>query len=179
MSEEYSKGEIETVSIDSVHMNKNWSLLAVEIEMHAGDNKIMVPYKIGTGSKGNIMLWHIFKRLFPSVTEAKLKKTIKRHIKLKAYNKIVIAQLGTCAVTINFKDNKKRCDFFVVAGNGQALLGMPDTIPLKIINKNIDSIQTVKEECNPNIGDAKESNTKQGSACGRGELQKQGCRYKN
>ena len=29
-SQEYGKGEIETVSIDSVHMNKNWSLLVVE-----------------------------------------------------------------------------------------------------------------------------------------------------
>ena len=48
-----------------------------------------------------------------------------------------------------------------VARNGQALLGMPDTAVLKIININIDSIQTVKEECNTNIGDAKESNTKQ------------------
>ena len=26
-SQEYSEGEIETVSIDSVHMNKNWSIL--------------------------------------------------------------------------------------------------------------------------------------------------------
>ena len=38
---------------------------------------------------------------------------------------------------------------------------MPDTAPLKVININKDSIQTAKEECNTNIGDAKESNTKQ------------------
>ena len=33
---------------------------------------------------------------------------------MKTYNKTVITQLGTCMVTINFKDIKKRCVFFVV-----------------------------------------------------------------
>ena len=51
--------------------------------MHAGNNEIIVTYKIDTGSKGNIMPWQIFKRLFKNVTKAKLKKTVKRHIKLK------------------------------------------------------------------------------------------------
>ena len=37
-SQEYSKGEIETVSIDSVHMNKSWSLLTAELETCAGNN---------------------------------------------------------------------------------------------------------------------------------------------
>ena len=56
----YSKGEIEMVSIDLVHFNRNWSMLTAELEMHAGNNKITIPYKIGTGSEGNIMPWHIF-----------------------------------------------------------------------------------------------------------------------
>ena len=57
-------------------MNKNQSLLMVELETHAGDNKIIIPYKIDTGSKGNIMLWHIFQRLFKKITEDELKKII-------------------------------------------------------------------------------------------------------
>ena len=89
-AQEYSEGKIETVSIDSVHMNKDQCLLTSELEMHAGDNKIIVPYKIDTGSEGNIMPWHIFKRLFKNITEADIKKTIKRQIKLKTYNKTVI-----------------------------------------------------------------------------------------
>ena len=99
---------------------------------------------------------HILKRLFKNVTEAELKKTIKGHIKLKTHNITVITQLGTCIVTINFKDIKKRCMFFVVPRNGQMLLGMPDTAALQIININIDSIQAAKKECNINIGNAKE-----------------------
>ena len=107
------------------------------------------------------MPWQILKRLFKNVTEAELKKTIKRYIKLKIYNKTLITQLGTCMVTIDFKDNKKRCEFFVVPRNGQALLGMPDTAALQIINLNIDSIQAMKEECNTNIHGDIESNANQ------------------
>ena len=55
MSQEYSKGKIETVSIDSVHMNKHQSMLSAKLEMCTGDNKLKVPYKIDTGSDDNIM----------------------------------------------------------------------------------------------------------------------------
>ena len=74
-SQEHIKDEIETVSFDSVHMNKNQSLLMVELETCADNNKIII-HKIDTGSEGNIMLWHIFKRLFKNVTEAEIKKTV-------------------------------------------------------------------------------------------------------
>ena len=50
---------------------------------------------------------------------------------------------------------------FVVPGNSQALLGMPDTVALKIIKRNIDSFQAVEEVCNTDIGDTGESNTTQ------------------
>ena len=64
-------------------------------------------------------------------------------------------------VTIDFKDNKKRCEFFVVPRYGKVLLGMPETAALQIFNINIDSIQALKEECNTNIHDNKESNVNQ------------------
>ena len=69
-----------------------------------------------------------------------------------------------CAVIINYKDNKKKCEFSVVPGNGRALLGMLDTEALNIINVNIDSIETActqKDNCNTYMSDAKTSNTKQ------------------
>ena len=135
MSQEYSEGEIETVSINSVHMNKNQSMLTAKLEMCTGNNILTVPYKI------DIMPWYIFVKLFPRVTEAKLKKNMKKHIKLKTYNKTVITQLGTCMVIIDCKDNKKKCEFFVVPRNGQVLPGMPDTAAFQIINITIDSIE--------------------------------------
>ena len=139
-------------------------MLAAKLDVHTGNNQVIVLYKIDTGSDSNIMSWYIFKKLFPWVTEAKVMKTIKNHIKLKTYNKIVIAELGMCVVIINYKDNKRKCEFFVVPGNGQVLPNVPDTAALNIINVNIDSIETAcmqKENCNTNMGDAKTSNTKQ------------------
>ena len=112
------------------------------------------------------MPWYIFKKLFPRVTESQLMKTIKNHIKLKTYNKTFITQLRTCMVIITYKNNRKKCEFFVVPGNGQALLGMPDTAVLNIINVNIDSIETEgtqRENCNTNINVAKTSNIMQES----------------
>ena len=73
--------------------------------------------------------------------EEQLKGSIKSNIKLKMYNKTHVTQLGTCTVTIKFKNSKKCCVFFVVPGNGQVLLRMPDIAALKIHNLNIDSIQ--------------------------------------
>ena len=51
--------------------------------------------------------------------------------------------------------------FFVVSGNGQALLGMPDTAALKLINVNVDSIQVEVAECKTNTCNTRESNIKQ------------------
>ena len=83
VSQEYREDEIEMVSISSVYMNKNWLMLTAKLDTHADNNKITIPYKIDTGSEGNIMPWYIFKKLFQRVTEAELTKTIKNHIKLK------------------------------------------------------------------------------------------------
>ena len=60
-------------------------------------------------------------------------------------------QLGMCTVIIKFKNVKKKCVFFVVPGNCQALLGMPDTAALQIINLNIDSIQVELTKHKTNI----------------------------
>ena len=45
-----------------------------------------------------------------------------------------------CTVEVEHKNNCKKCKFYVVPGNGQALLGMPDTDALNIIKINIDLI---------------------------------------
>ena len=82
--------------------------------------------------------------------EEQLKGSIKSNIKLKTYNSTYITQLGTCVVKIKFKNSKKHCVFFVVLGNSQALLGMPDTAALNILNLNIDLIQAEVANCKTN-----------------------------
>ena len=116
--QEIDEGKIETVSIDSVHLNKNQSVITAKLEIQAGRNTIEIPYKIDTGSEGNIMPLIMFKKLFKNTTEEQLQKSIKSHIRLRTYNKTNIAQLGMCVVVIKFKNIKKRCVFFVVPGNG-------------------------------------------------------------
>ena len=96
------------------------------------------------------MLLYLFQKLFANIGKDQLKRLVKGNIKLKMYNGTHIMQLGTCTVKIKFKNITKRCTFFVVPGNGQALLGMPDTTVLNLIKINIDSIQTVAAECKTN-----------------------------
>ena len=86
--QEGSKGAIETVSIDSVHLNKTQSLLTAKLEMQAGGNTIKIPCKIAMGSKGNIMPLFMFKMLFKNISEEQLWKSIKGHIRLRTYNKL-------------------------------------------------------------------------------------------
>ena len=121
-----------------------------KLQMQVGKVWLEVPYKIDTGSEGNTALLYIFQKLFANIGEDQLKRLVKGNIKLKTYNGTHIMQLGMCMVQIKLKNIMKRCTFFVVPGNGQALLGMPDTAPLILINLNIDSIQTLAAECKTN-----------------------------
>ena len=73
-------------------------------------------------------------------------------------------------VVIKFKDIKKRCIFFVVSGNGQAMLGMSGTAALKLISIDIDSIQAEAVECKKH---------RTGNTCSGAKLCKHGCRFKN
>ena len=120
----------------------------------AGQNSITIPYKIDMDSDSNIKPIHIFRKLFPGVTTEQLATTVNKYILLKMYNKTTITQLGTCKVVVEHMNNKKTCQFFVVPGSGQALLSMPDTDVLNIININIDSIDAEvmkRKECHANI----------------------------
>ena len=52
---------------------------------------------------------------------------------LKAYNNSNIEQLGCHSIKLRHKDKIARCRFFVVPGDGQELLGMPDIELLSIL----------------------------------------------
>ena len=67
--------------------------------MTVGQNSIIVPYKIDTGSDGK-------------VTNKQLATTKNKHILLKMYNKTTLTWVGTCIVVIEHKNNKKKCKFF-------------------------------------------------------------------
>ena len=56
--------EIETVSINSIYLNRNRSLITAHLKTQVGKTATEIPYKIDTGSEGNIMPLHIYKTLF-------------------------------------------------------------------------------------------------------------------
>ena len=62
VSQEYTKDDLEMVSINSVCFNKNCSMLTTKLEMCVGNHNMVIPYKVDTGSDGNIMPWYIFKK---------------------------------------------------------------------------------------------------------------------
>ena len=46
----------------------NCSVITANLKTFANKSGIIVPYKVDTGSDGNIMPLHIYKKLFPRVT---------------------------------------------------------------------------------------------------------------
>ena len=123
ITQDNTGGDIEMVSINSVHFNKNCSILTANLKTSVGKNSISVPYKIDMGSDRNIMPLHIFKKLFPGVTNEQIADTINKCILLKKYNKMTITQLGTCKLMIEHKNNRKKCQFFVVPSKWSGVIG--------------------------------------------------------
>ena len=78
MAQDFQDEEIEMVSIDSVHLNRNWSVITAYLDIYAGKNNVEIPYKIDMGSEGNIMPLYIFKKLFKNVMVEQLKKSIRK-----------------------------------------------------------------------------------------------------
>ena len=118
MEPESQEEDTEIVSINSVYVNRKWSSIMAKLQMQVGKVSLEIPYKIDTGSEGNIMSLYIFQKLFANIGKDQLKRLVKGNIKLKMYNNAHIMQLGMCTVQIKFKNIMKRCMFFVVPGNG-------------------------------------------------------------
>ena len=51
---------------------------------------------------------------------------------LKTYNQSDMKQLGVYTVRLRHRDETAKCRFFIVPGNGPALLGIPDIELLSI-----------------------------------------------
>ena len=58
------------------------------------------------------------------------------------YNRPTITQLGMCKVKLQYYNKQKNLQIFVVPGNGQALLVMPEIDILNNITINFNTIVT-------------------------------------
>ena len=63
----------------------------------------------------------------------------------KTYNLSDIEQIGMYTVKLRHKDKSVKCRFFVVPGDGPALLGMPDIALLSILGITCDIISEPHE----------------------------------
>ena len=102
----------------------------------------MVPYKVDMASDENIMPLYIYKNLFPRATIQQLAVTRNTNIKLKTYNQTTITQWGIGSVKSEHNNKHKMFNFFVVPGNEQALLGIPDVKIQNILTINCNTIGT-------------------------------------
>ena len=123
---------------------------------------MMVPYKVDIGCDGNIMPFNIFKKLYPITTDDTLVAT-KDTTTLRTYNSSTITHVGRCSVVIENINKCKKCIFFVVPGDGDALLGMPDIELLNILQINCDTTGTKEEERGMNYNQSKKNAIKVGS----------------
>ena len=73
VAQESQDEQKEIVSIDSVHLNRNQSVIMAYLDTFAGENKVKILYKIDTGSEGNIMPIYIFKKIFKNTMVEQLK----------------------------------------------------------------------------------------------------------
>ena len=69
-----------------------------------------------------------------------LAKTIDLHTKLYAYNNTKIKQLGVCELLVEYKTNRKICEFYVF-DFPTAILGIHDSESLKLITVHFDNIE--------------------------------------
>ena len=68
-----------------------------------------------------------------------LAKTVDPHTKLYAYNNTEIKQPGVCELLVEYKTNRKICEFYIV-DFPTAILGIHDSESLKLITVHFDSI---------------------------------------
>ena len=84
---------IKMVNINLITFNSNHSMIVAKLETSSKQATMMGPYKVDTGSSGNIMTLNIFKTIFPSTTEGTLVATYDTTT-LRTYNSTTITQLG-------------------------------------------------------------------------------------
>ena len=77
--------------------------------------------------------FRVFKSLFLKSTIAKLHTTKHNSAMLQICSQSDLEQLGIYTVRLRHRDKSIKCRFFVVAGDGLALLGMPNIDLLSIL----------------------------------------------
>ena len=136
---------IDTVKINSINFNSKCSVVIANLKTSSRQVRIIVQCKVDTGSDWNILSLHIYKKI---ISYGNKRTTggnrFKRSIQLKAYNRTTITPSGICKVKKEHKH--KICNFFVVTGNRQTVLGMADIKTLDILTIKCNKVDTQKAD---------------------------------
>ena len=102
---------------ESLTFNSIKLVIFTSLDSSTSQKRTKIVYKIDTGCNESLMLFRVFRILFPKSTMAEPNATINRTIVLKTYNQSDIEWLGRCSVKISQNDKcVTGCRFFVVPG---------------------------------------------------------------
>ena len=93
-------------------------------------------YKIDTGCDSNLMPYRMHRILCLCINYKEINKCMHKEIVFWTHNYLCNPQIGICRLTLIDKDIEYQYSFFVVPGNGPALLGMPDCEGLQLLSIN-------------------------------------------
>ena len=88
--------------------------------------------KIDTGSQGNILPLHTYKKIYPK-NEKPLNPT---KTTLTAYNGTQIKQCGSVKMQCQYKDKRTTCEFYVADTNASVIFGLPLCLQLGLVKLN-------------------------------------------
>ena len=143
------KVNINSININSITLNSKCSVITANINAWSSQDKLGVPYKVDSGSDGNIIPLNILKKNYTLGPQKKQLAAMKNEsIKLRTYDSSTIAQLGRCTVRKENNNKIKMGSFFVIPRNWQSLLSMPDIQILGILTINCNRIE-LKEADGP------------------------------
>ena len=85
-----NEDDTEVLNISSLNFNHKCSVITANLKTLSNHAKVVVPYKVNTGSHRNIMPLHICEKLFPGATKEKLVATKSENISLMLYNTLEV-----------------------------------------------------------------------------------------
>ena len=109
-------------------------------DLHVGfphsTNTTKIRFKVDSGACANLLPFKVLKCIEPSVTVSKLRDSIDHSVCLYAYNKHVIKQFGVRHLKVSSGNKIKVIPFFIVDSRFNPIVGLSDSVALKLIKLN-------------------------------------------
>ena len=131
---------VKSMYYHDVHFNSVNTRIHINLNTKScNGNSMKTRFNVDAGADVNLLPLGEFFKHFPNANMTQLAKTIDPHTKLHAYNNTEIKQLGVCELLVEYKTDRKICEFCVV-DFPTAILGIHDSESLKLITIHFDSI---------------------------------------